>query len=1202
MKTKKTATARSQSSALSGGIVRWASFSLLMLLQLSLLLLLLLSMVGLRYVDGQTTTPLITTHPGKNNSNNSNNSNKNNNGDGGKQQTTNIRTGTGTSYKVKTQSPTLFPTSFPTVMKTQVPTVVSSEPTTMRPYGQGASVSLGTWTGSSSSSSGSSGGGGGQITFNQQGNNVEEGTETTTSDRPSQNPTIVVSDEPSSSPSSQEPSSEPSWSPSDGPTDAPSNQQTTSSPSSNPTITKSDVPSGLPSQTPSIEPTSSPTSSPTVTESTSPSDRPSLVPSSGPTISPTSSPTISQSVSPSDLPSLVPSTGPTPSPTVTESMEPSTVLSITAHPSSIPSDQPSLSPSITPTTVPTDVPSDRPSLVLITSSPSISQSTTPTEKPTRVTLDPTIVSTTSVASDWPSASPSRAEPTSLQSITTNNAGLSSSPPTYLCDVCPDVGDEVRCLQDPDDTINLALLPNNATKACGVWEAQGLSPLGIVPIRCNNFLFAVQNGACGGCGTVCPSKISVPPSTSPSSSPSPSPSPKQDDAKDMTTTDIAEASIVLFSVTGPMDDETVEQFESTTLQFFNDQTSSVIDDDFDIEFNYVVVVYQVPIDANSPLEGRGNHRHLEDEEIMDLNVFFEVGGEMHSSTTTDFQWIVDTVLETNIDSLLSMLATDNEYFEASEIQGRGFEQEKILLPNEQKDTSDSFFNTWIIASIGVVVLSIFVSSMFITRATRHRRQRRRNVLTDQDFDDAFNQHNFSPVAEDSYGSELNTSELQGNSKLNEFRRMYGWNPGGLEVVEEESEASQSLAGLDYVGSAAGSIAAISRSSGDGISTLTGPTVKDKKALEAEQPGGGLNARMRKRLIEREVQKNGVQAGISMEAILLGTASFSDESNDGNTEDYLKMKPKSDRSVDDETVPQKNKHTMDESKRKSEGHRSRGLFGLAGRGIEDGVRQKELPKEKENYTVAGVNKQPQKKKKDAKLPRKHKMRKKQMERGKRKGKTKDQSNDFNEEFHGIGARPLYQAPGQPKPLQLPESPDSGYGYVDVSSKSMEISTLTTSGVSEQGKILSPWRHPGRIRTDFIPTPIAEDYSSAPPSFHVSPSDWPPRDFDREDDALPHRSPLGSATYQQEYHYSNPSRYDAVEQSDSNLTDMSTASSAARPSGVRLVKRGTKLSKIERIDEDKEKIFEMTVGAGDSSVIVGSMKNGFDGGLELELGHAV
>ena len=207
---------------------------------------------------------------------------------------------------------------------------------------------------------------------------------------------------------------------------------------------------------------------------------------------------------------------------------------------------------------------------------------------------------------------------------------------------------------------------------------------------------------------------------------------------------------------------------------------------------------------------------------------------------------------------------------------------VFFSEEQNDTSDGFFNTWIIASIGIVVLSIFVSSIFITRATRRRRYRRRNVLTDQDFDDTLNQQNLSPVAEDSYGSELNMSELNGNSKLDEFRQMYGWHPGGLEVVEEESEASQSLAGLDYVGSATGSIAATSRGSGDGISTLTGPTVKDKKAVEEQQPGAGLNARMRKRLIEREVQKNGVQAGISMEAILLGTASFSDESNDGNAD--------------------------------------------------------------------------------------------------------------------------------------------------------------------------------------------------------------------------------------------------------------------------------------------------------------------------------
>ena len=52
-------------------------------------------------------------------------------------------------------------------------------------------------------------------------------------------------------------------------------------------------------------------------------------------------------------------------------------------------------------------------------------------------------------------------------------------------------------------------------------------------------------------------------------------------------------------------------------------------------------------------------------------------------------------------------------------------------------------------------------------------------------------------------------------------------------------------------------------------------------ESHEPG--LNARMRKRLIEREVQENGYQAGLSMEAILKATSSFSSEEEEGETVD-------------------------------------------------------------------------------------------------------------------------------------------------------------------------------------------------------------------------------------------------------------------------------------------------------------------------------
>lgn len=77
--------------------------------------------------------------------------------------------------------------------------------------------------------------------------------------------------------------------------------------------------------------------------------------------------------------------------------------------------------------------------------------------------------------------------------------------TNLCEICPDdVDGTARCLQKPNEIINLATQPGyNGTLTCREWEEQGTT-LGIVPFRCTTFKNAVENeGACGGCGTSCP---------------------------------------------------------------------------------------------------------------------------------------------------------------------------------------------------------------------------------------------------------------------------------------------------------------------------------------------------------------------------------------------------------------------------------------------------------------------------------------------------------------------------------------------------------------------------------------------------------------------------------------------------------------------------------------------------------------------------
>jgi hypothetical protein len=438
-----------------------------------------------------------------------------------------------------------------------------------------------------------------------------------------------------------------------------------------------------------------------------------------------------------------------------------------------------------------------------------------------------------------------------------------------------------------------------------------------------------------------------------------------------------------------------------------------------------------------------------------------------------------------------------------------------------------------------------------------------------------------------------------------KQMCGWRPGGLEVVEEGSETSKSLAGLDYVGSTAGSIASISHASGDGVSTLTDPMFRDKIAVnisDQNEPDGrklpGLNARMRKRLIEREVQNNGLQAAISMEKILLGTASFSDESNDGNTVDLVISTVESERSAD-KTVLRKNTKVRGGIKKKRVGQTSRGFFAWALKGtVNEENNDKSSPRETtDDQIVATVHQQLNTNEKIKTHPKRTKLYQ-QSEKEKREKRENRSTNGKNQEFSGIGARPLA---ARPKPLLLPDSPESGFGYVEVGLKSFDESVLTTPDQCQQGGSLSPWKHPGQIRTDFVPTPlVCEDSKDVQPFLD---SANPLQQYAHQQDSLP------SPTYQQNYYYPSPSPYGNLESKDSVATDFSTASSTAARSGVRLVRKGSKLSTIKRpsrldqIKEDNEALFEMTFGS-DSSVIVGSMaKNGNDdSGLELELGHAL
>jgi len=123
-------------------------------------------------------------------------------------------------------------------------------------------------------------------------------------------------------------------------------------PTQAPTIVPTQEPTSLPSLPPSVVPTLTPTQEPT--------SLPSLLPSVLPTLIPTQEPTLLPSLLPSVVPTLLPTHEPTSLPSLLPSQIPT--LLPTQEPTSLPSLLPTLAPTFLPTHEPTSLPSLAPSL------------------------------------------------------------------------------------------------------------------------------------------------------------------------------------------------------------------------------------------------------------------------------------------------------------------------------------------------------------------------------------------------------------------------------------------------------------------------------------------------------------------------------------------------------------------------------------------------------------------------------------------------------------------------------------------------------------------------------------------------------------------------------------------------------------------------------------------------------------------------
>ncbi|KAL3924292.1 MAG: hypothetical protein SGILL_001133 [Bacillariaceae sp.] len=324
----------------------------------------------------------------------------------------------------------------------------------------------------------------------------------------------------------------------------------------------------------------------------------------------------------------------------------------------------------------------------------------------------------------------------------------------------------------------------------------------------------------------------------------------------------------------MDLEQIAIFQSITLKFLTHHYTHMINNN-GIKFSKVNVVNQVPkqYTTRRNVQEAPEIGFVDDDAstrslpfVIDIDVVFEIVGEIlpgDGFVFMDFQWLVDTMFNVNMDDFYARLDETGE-FRPVGIEGR---TDTSTDTSESEVSTGIEFRTWMIASIGACVLSVFLTAVLVTRATRRTRlQTAREEM----------------LAPSSSGSQEYASSASPFDNDFSSRYLGAKIPSGLSAgVEEES-----LDGMRLIRSASTSKSAVSTLGAsihrghDSIFIPVEQTNEILQKLSSEKPeeANGLNARMKKRLIEREVQSNGHQAGLSMQAILQASGSFASDEDE------------------------------------------------------------------------------------------------------------------------------------------------------------------------------------------------------------------------------------------------------------------------------------------------------------------------------------
>lgn len=251
--------------------------------------------------------------------------------------------------------------------------------------------------------------------------------------------------------------------------------------------------------------------------------------------------------------------------------------------------------------------------------------------------------------------------------------------------------------------------------------------------------------------------------------------------------------------------------------------------------------------------------------VDVDVLFDVTGDIlpgKDFVFMDLHWVVETLFDVNQKDFYERLEKTGEFKPAGIMGG----EKTTNLKAETESNDQGAFSTWMIASLGAVAFSVFLTAILVTGAVR--RSRRTSIDS-----------NHSGRREFGTSSSAYADDTRSYSPSMRTGLSAGFDEESLDGLKLVQSASSLKSGIRTLGR---------RSMKDEYGSIVIPVEETNAILKKLSSANsektiGLNARMRKRLIEREVHTHGQDAGLSMEAILRATSSFNSDDEEYQRDD-------------------------------------------------------------------------------------------------------------------------------------------------------------------------------------------------------------------------------------------------------------------------------------------------------------------------------